>query len=326
MSEQEWRGRWEAARWFLSADGETGKRHGNETLRITPDGQVFIKLPAPLADLANAPHGRYTVSARASFAHCGREWADRVEADRAVAYRIHVDPARGRWYVDVSWQRPPVQTISLEAALAAGVIGIDTNADHLAAWHLDVHGNPVGRPRRFSYDLSGTASHRDAQLRHALTRLLNWTRHLGVAAIAVEDLDFTDVKTREKHGRRRLRQVVHGIPTARLEARLVSMAAEHAIASVAVDAAYTSRWGAQHRQQPTSTPAHKTSRHEAASLVIGRRAQGHGARRRTAPPRHHQSDGAGHRTLQARHHGLGCEEPRPARTGGRTRSAAPPGA
>ncbi|WP_460307806.1 nuclease/transposase family protein [Actinocorallia aurea] len=249
-----------------------------------------------------------------------------MEADRAVAYRIHLDPARGRWYVDASWQRPPVQTIPLEAALACGVVGVDTNADHLAAWHLDVRGNPVGEARRFPYDLTGTASHRDAQLRHALTGLLHWARRLGVAAIAIEDLDFGDVKSRERHGRRRLRQVVHGIPTGRLKARLVSMAAEHAIALVAVDAAYTSRWGAQHWQQPTSTPERKTSRHEAASLVIGRRAQGHGARRRTAPPPHHQSDDARHRTAQARHHDPRREEPRPTRTGQRTRSAAPPGA
>ncbi|WP_211359740.1 hypothetical protein [Actinocorallia herbida] len=206
VSEQEWRGRWEAARWFLSADGETGKRYGNETLRITPDGQVSIKLPTPLAGLATAPHGRYVLAARICFPHRGEEWADRVEADRAVAYRIHLDPERGRWYVDASWQRTPARAIPLEAALACGVVGVDTNADHLAAWHLNVHGDPIGRPRRFPYDLTGTASHRDAQLRHALTRLLHWTRHL------------TDAKTREKHGRRHLRQVVHGIPTGRLKA------------------------------------------------------------------------------------------------------------
>ncbi|GAB2859838.1 hypothetical protein GCM10022221_69250 [Actinocorallia aurea] len=243
-----------------------------------------------------------------------------------MAYRVHLDAVRGRWYVDASWQRTPVRVVPLEAALARGVVGVDTNADHLAAWHLDTRGNPVGRPRRFFYDLSGSASHRDAQLRHALTRLLHWTRHLGVAAIAVENLDFGDVKSRERHGGRSLRQVVHGIPTGRLKARLVSMAAEHAIALVAVDAAYTSRWGAQHWQKPTGTASHKTSCHEAASLVIGRRALGYGARRRTAPPPHHRSDGAGHRTVQARHHDPGREEPRPARTGGRTRSAAPPGA
>ncbi|GAA0948533.1 IS200/IS605 family accessory protein TnpB-related protein [Actinocorallia libanotica] len=325
LSRQEWRHRWEAARWFLTADGESGKRYGNETIRITPDGQISIKLPAPLIGLANAPHGRYVLAAKVSFAHRGGEWVDRVEANRATAYRLHLDAGRGRWYVDASWQRPAVQVLSLEAACASGVVAVDTNADHLAAWRLDTCGNPIGAPKRFDYDLTGTAAHRDAQLRHALTRLLHWTTRTGAAAIAVEDLDFTDSKTREKHGRnRRFRQVISGIPTSRLKARLVSMAAEHGIALVAVDPAYTSRWGAQHWQQPTSTPTRKTSRHEAASIVIGRRALGLGARRRAAPPPHHRSDGVGHRTVQARHPVPGREGTRPTRTAARTRSVRPP--
>ncbi|MGH3380945.1 MAG: IS200/IS605 family accessory protein TnpB-related protein, partial [Actinoallomurus sp.] len=58
LSQEQWRARWEAARWFLAADGESGKRFGNETIRVTPEGQISIKLPAPLAHHANAPHGR----------------------------------------------------------------------------------------------------------------------------------------------------------------------------------------------------------------------------------------------------------------------------
>ncbi|CAM5708625.1 hypothetical protein SHIRM173S_08364 [Streptomyces hirsutus] len=56
LTETRWRGRWEAARWFLRADGESGKRYGNETIRITPDGEVSLKLPVPLSNPANAPH------------------------------------------------------------------------------------------------------------------------------------------------------------------------------------------------------------------------------------------------------------------------------
>jgi hypothetical protein len=101
------------------------------------------------------------------------------------------------------------------------------NDDHLAAWLLDVHGNPVGEPQRYFYDLSGTVVHRDAQLRHALTRLLHHARRWGAALIAVEDLDFTDGTSREKHGRnKRFRRLISRFPTAGLKARLVSMAAE----------------------------------------------------------------------------------------------------
>ncbi|MCX4794939.1 transposase [Streptomyces sp. NBC_01242] len=315
LTEEQWRERWEAERWFIAADGESGKRFGNETIRVTPDGEVSVKLPAPLAHLANAKYGRYTLTSTVAFAHRGAEWADRVTANRAVAYRIHLDTDRRRWYLTASWQRPTVQTIPLETARARGVIGVDTNADHFAAYQLDQHGNPNGEPRRFFYDLSGTTAHRDAQIRHALTRLLHWAKQAGVTAIGIEDLDFTTEKTREKHGRRkRFRQLISGIPTGKLKARLVSMAAEQGLSIVAVDPAYTSMWGAQHWQKPLATPHRRMSRHDAAGIAIGRRALGHPVRRRTAPPPHDRSDRAGHRTAQAGPGARGRDGTRPPAT------------
>jgi IS605 OrfB family transposase len=267
---------------------------------VTPDGEVSVKLPAPLGGYANARHGRYVLSATVSFPHRGEEWRDRIEGDRAVAYRIHLDVERGRWYLDAAWTRPVVQVIPLVTARAHGMVGVDTNADHFAAYRLDRHGNPIGGPRRFPYDLSGSADHRDAQIRHAITRLLHWATRCGVTAIGLENLDFTAEKTREKHGRRKkLRQLISGLPTGKLKARLVSMAAERGLAIVAVDPAYTSRWGAQHWQKPLATPRRTTTRHDAASIAIGRRALGHPIRRRTAPPPRYRSDDVGHRTVQA---------------------------
>jgi len=64
LSEEQWRARWEAGRRFLAADGESGKRFGNETIRVTPDGDVSLRLPAPLVHLANAAHGWYVLAAR----------------------------------------------------------------------------------------------------------------------------------------------------------------------------------------------------------------------------------------------------------------------
>ena len=308
LTEAGWRREWEARRWFLQADGESGKRFGNETIRLAPDGQVSIKLPAPLAHLANASHGRYVLASKAVFAHRGAEWADRVSAHRAVAYRIHHDAERDRWYVSASWTRPQARTLPLAAARAKGVVGVDMNADHLAAYRLDGHGNPTGNPERFSFELSGSASHRDAQVRHALTRLLHWTRRTGAKAIGVEDLDFTAEKTREKHGRKKwFRQLISGMPTARLRARIVSMAAEQGLAIVAVDPAYTSMWGAQHWAKPLNSSKRTMTRHGAAAVAIGRRALGHPVRRRTAPPPTHRSDGYGPRTVQADHGALGRE-------------------
>ncbi|MEV6594500.1 IS200/IS605 family accessory protein TnpB-related protein [Streptomyces acidicola] len=320
LTEEQWRTRWEAGRRFLKADGESGKPFGNETIRVTLDGQVSLKLPAPLSYLANAPHGRYVLATRVAFAHRGEQWRDRVTANRAVAYRIHEDVLRRRWYLTASWTIPPVKTVPLATARTNGLIGVDTNADHLAAWRLDAHGNPIGEPLRFGYDLTGTAAHRDAQVRHALIRLLHWAKRHGLA-ITVEDLDFTAEKTREKHGRRkRFRKLISGMPVSRLRARLVSMAAELGITIVAVDPAYTSRWGAQHWHKPLTSKNRKTTRHDVAAVAIGRRALGHPIRRRTAPPPHDRSDRVGHRTVQAEPVALGREGPRPRIPGPRTRS------
>ncbi|MFJ7294078.1 IS200/IS605 family accessory protein TnpB-related protein [Streptomyces collinus] len=320
LTAEQWRTRWRTGRRFLQADGESGKRFGNETIRVSPGGEVSIKLPAPLAHVANAPNGRYVLACRVAFAHRGEQWADRVQASRAVAYRIHEDTARGRWYLTASWTTPAVETVPLSAARTNGLVGVDTNADHLAAWRLDAHGNPVGAPRRFDYGLSGTAAHRDAQIRHALIRLLHWARRHHLA-IAIESLDFTAETTREKHGRRkRFRKLIAGMPVARLRARLVSMAAELGITIVAVDPAYTSRWGAQHWHKALTSKNKKPTRHDAAAVAIGRRALGHPIRRRTAPPPAHRSDEQGHRTVQAGSGIPGREEPRPRVPGPRTRS------
>ncbi len=248
-----------------------------------------------------------------------------MAANRAVAYRIHLDVARGRWYLTASWQIPKAPPVPMAAALAEGVIGVDTNADHLAAWHLDRHGNPIGDPRHFTYGLTGSSGHRDAQVRHALTRLLRWARDCGVRAIAVEDLDFAREKTREKHGRRkRFRQLISGLPTGRLRARLTSMTDATGIAIIAVDPAYTSRWGAQHWQQPLTSTTRETTRHDAASIAIGRRAQGHPIRRRTAPPLSTGVMGRGIGPSRPDQASVGVRNP-PPRHGPRTRCAAPGG-
>ncbi len=211
----------------------------------------------------------------------------------------------------------------METARARGMIGVDTNADHFAAYRLDRHGNPIGEPHRFGYDLSGTAG-TDPPRPDPPDQAVR----AGVAAIGIEDLDFTTEKTRERHGRRkRFRQLISGMPTGKLKARLVSMAAAHGLSIVAVDPAYTSLWGAQHWKKPLATPRRKMSRHDAAGIAIGRRALGHPvrdgvspartelrARGRTAPPPHDRSDRAGHRTAQAEPGDRGREGTRPPAT------------
>ncbi|WP_221320553.1 hypothetical protein [Actinoplanes sp. L3-i22] len=152
LTQAQWRARWDAARMFLTADGETGAPHGNYTITVTPGGVVSIALPAPLKHLANAGRGRYRLTEPVAFTHRAGQWADRVAADRSVRYDIRFDAVRGRWYLDASWTTP-AYTPGLDALAGGRLLGIDLNADHLAAHVIDAHGNPVGAPITIPLDL-----------------------------------------------------------------------------------------------------------------------------------------------------------------------------
>ena len=110
LTEDQWRRQWQAARLFLTADGEAGKPWGNETIRFNPDeGWLELKLPAPLSDLANRPHGRYRLSCPVAFSYRGDEVAAQA-ATAAIRYDISCDPASGRWYLDGSWKTAPARS------------------------------------------------------------------------------------------------------------------------------------------------------------------------------------------------------------------------
>jgi hypothetical protein len=295
MTEQLWRDRWDAARMFLTADGESGKAGGNETIRVDADGRLRVKVPAALA----ADLGRYVeISAPVGFAHRGQQWAARVRDRRAVRYDIVYDPRRGRWYLDASWAIGAQPAPDLEELRQGRVLGVDLNDGHLDACVLDASGNPVGEPVTIAAPTAGlAASRRDGRIRTAITALLDHAQHHGCGAIVVENLDFADTRAtgRETLGRgargKRLRRTVAGIPTRRFRIRLIGMATRPGIAVIGVDPAYTSRWGAQHwrkpSQQQTSDPAAVTVHHGAAA-AIGRRGLGLAIRRRPAGPRTRQ--------------------------------------
>jgi len=105
LTEGQWRQRWEAARLFITADGEKDKAWGNETIRWHPDeGWLEVKLPAPLAHLANRPCGRYRLSCEVRFPYRGDEVGAQA-ATGAVRYDVSYDAARDRWHADASWER-----------------------------------------------------------------------------------------------------------------------------------------------------------------------------------------------------------------------------
>jgi hypothetical protein len=322
----EWSAHWRAERWFLTADGEADKPLGNETIRVHPEaGWLELKLPAPLTHLANRPHGRYRLSCPVRFSYRTDEWAAQV-ASGAVRYDISYRPDRDRWYCSASWTRPPPPTITVQQAVAAGILAVDLNAGHLACWQIDSHGNPIGIGVDIPLALEDlSAATRDGRMRAAISALLDQVRQRGVIAIGIENLDFTDARQagRETLGRgrrgKRFRRVVAGIPTRQIRDRLVQMAANRGIAVVAMDPGWTSKWGEAYWQQPLQAkyPHRKITRHHAACVVLGRRALGLKARRRPGVP-------APHRRMEAAPSGAGVESYRPGHDDTRVRAGHDP--
>ena len=309
LTEDQWRRRWESTRLFLTADGEAAKAWGNETIRWHPDeGWLEIKLPAPLAHLANRPHGRYRLSGLVGFSYRGDEVAAQA-ASGAVRYDISHDPIRGRWYIDASWKSAPAPTPSLDELRAAPVVALDVNHGHLAAAVVAADGNVLGVPATMGLDLAGLPSAtRDGHLRAAISALIAAAKARGARAIVIEDLDFAEARAegRERAGRRPsrgrpgrdFRRAVSGIPTGKLRDRLVQMTANAGLSVIVVDPAYTSRWGAEHWLRPLREHHPEATGHHAAALVIGRRGLGHRARRRATGTRTAPEEAA--RPAQAR--------------------------
>jgi hypothetical protein len=287
----QWQQRWQASRLFICADGEADKRWGNETIRFHPDkGWVEIKLPGPLADLANRPHGRWRLTTPVAFAHRGDEVAAQA-ATGAVRYDICYEPNRQRWYLDASWKTPTTTSPSVDELGEHPVLAVDMNAGHLAAVVVDSCGNPMGVPVTISLDLAGLSTPtRDGRLRAAVSSLLGLAGTHGCRAVVIEDLDFAAAREqgrertsrRPSRGRRgrSFRRLVAGIPTAQFRDRLVQMTANRGLWVVAVDPAYTSQWGAEHWLGALRQLSPEASGHHAAALVIGRRGLRQRARRR----------------------------------------------
>jgi hypothetical protein len=307
LNPSEWREKWDCARNRIEATGSGDEPFGNLTVTVTPDGKVSLRLPKPLEHLANAAHGRYALSGSAVFAYRAEEWRSRITGGKSVSYTISRTPGRSGRYLTAAWGCSPTtsevicsHSLNNDVRVDGGVIGVDLNDGHLAVRRLDKHGNPLGRPHRIDFDLSGPSA-RLAQVRHAVTQLLRFTRRRGIDTIAAEDLDFADARTtgRENMGRgsrgKRFRKTVAGMPTAVFRNRLSGQAHRHGFALFAVNPAYTSAWGDQHWR----TPYENVTRHEAAATVIGRRAQGFKARRREGVTRTRPEDRVVRATDQA---------------------------
>lgn len=333
----QWGRQWAAKRMFLTADGETGKHFGNETVWVDGQGFVHIKVPAGLTH----KYGTHlTLTTPVEFAHKSEIHKDRILTNHAVGYTISYDPSNGRLYLTASWSIPVPDFMPLPAHLRSmRHLAVDLNADHIAAWVVDRCGNPVGQPYRIDLKLAGLgATTRDAYVRHAITTLINIAKENGCGVIAVENLNFADARLvgKEQFGKggrgKKFRNTIMGMPTAQFRDRLTAMAYVADLWIIAVDPAYTSRWAKQHwlkplqNQQNLRRASEQVSQttvtgHSAAAVCVGRRSHGLSLRRKIPFPALAREISVGQAEFRPEgdKHGIGLKVER-INTGGKTRT------
>ncbi len=295
---QQWREQWDAARWYLAADGETGKRYGNETIRVLPSVSgtknctIQIRLPNALAHLSNTSSRSpvYELEGTVTWHHRATQWYHRCLAGAAISYSFVFDPSKQAWYLSASWTLPQ-PTEPVEMPTAAKTVGIDLNSDHLAVFIVDEHGNPTGRPQTFELLEEGTSEQRRGKLLESVDAALKWAVSCGARVVATEKLDFSRSKA---HGRqifrrgqagKTTRRKIAGLPTSQVFDAVTANAKKHGITHIAVDPAYSSKWGTRY-WKPALNQSHRqhASSHHAAAVVIARRSQSHAAKRKNPEP------------------------------------------
>ena len=302
MSVSEWRAEWDAKRAFLTAHGEAGEVGGNQTIRVTPNpdgatGTLTIKTPNALVPKWGM-HVTFTVPVNMDVWR-GAEWRDRAENRQSLTYKIWYNTKNNHWYIDISWSIKTGFVPTVEQLGSLDRLAVDLNEGHLAVHVLDRYGNPKGPCITVPLVTRGLSKgKRDNAVRQAITDLLAQAKQRGITVIAVENLNFSDARDigRETMGRgkrgKKFRATVSGLPTAQFRDRLAAMAYRAGIWIIAVDPAYTSKWGKEHWLKPlqaqhkSSLP--KPSSHDAAAVGLGRRSVKLRIRRKPEGPRNRQ--------------------------------------
>ena len=107
MTEPQWHEKWDAARLFLTADGESGLIGGNLTIRVDEAGRLRVKVPSALVDDFGS-HVEITAPVR--FTHRAEEWLARVAARGPPCVTTSATTPSG---VVGIWMRPVIRGMRL---------------------------------------------------------------------------------------------------------------------------------------------------------------------------------------------------------------------
>ena len=246
---------------------------------IAEDGSLtlWLRMPDALADR----HGKYvTISgvrfaygdeqvlaalqSNADYAACRRERGEKsaraTGLGQALSYRFKRDAKGWRVFVTTEMEDVPLVTDKRR-----GAIGVDLNADHLAACEPDASGNP-GHAFRVPLVTYGRSRHQaEALIGDTVARVVEYARRMG-KPIVLERLDFRRKKAELEDESRKYARILSSLSYGKTLACFLSRGHRQGVEIRQVNPAFSSVIG-----RVKFTGRYGLSVHQAAALVLARR-------------------------------------------------------
>ena len=284
-SHDEWLADWRDARtgefFVLGSRDETA---GCQLCKanIAEDGTLTLRLrmPAALADR----HGKYVtisgvrfayrheqvlaaLASNAEYARCRREHGEKparaTGLGQAISCRFKRD-AKG-WRVFVTTETVDVPLVTDKRR---GAIGVDLNADHLAACETDASGNPV-HAFRVPLVTYGKSRHQaEALIGDAVARVVAYAKVVG-QPVVIERLDFREKKTALEGESRKYSRMLSNLSYGKTLACFLSRGHRQGVEICQANPAFSSVIG-----RVKFMERYGLSVHQAAALVLARRLLG----------------------------------------------------
>lgn len=186
------------------------------------------------------------------------------EFGQAISYRFKRDKKGWLLFVSTSLAEPTWTTRD-----GIGTIGIDINADHLAAVETDRYGNPI-KSQTIPLNCYGKSSEQiKALIGNTIAELVQWGA-FSQKALVIEKLDFQNKKNELKEsGNRKYARMLSSLAYTNILTTIKSRAWRFGVKVKEVNPAYTSVIG-----RVKFAGRYGLTIHESAALCIARRFQG----------------------------------------------------
>lgn len=276
----EWRGKWQEARssniLMMGGCGETAK---NQICQASekPGGSFDLQITLPPALWKD--HGKHLVLENLRFVDAKKRKGIPKDHGQRLLSRLLAMPC-GKDAVPISWRltrdargwlcafTADEGEIEGKTSRLAGMLGVDVNADHLAVSAVDRHGNVLDA-WNVPLLLTGLSKERAADLIGKAARdCARAARERGFA-LAMENLDFADKKTRSGSLSKKHRTMLSAFATRQILTALGRAGRDEGVEAWSVNPAYTSVIGRHNHMGRTSMTSH-----QGAAAAIARRALG----------------------------------------------------